>query len=382
MKITAITALPVWAGHRNLCLVKVETDEGISGWGESGLSGRELAVAAMVDHFAQFLIGQDADRIGALWQEMYRGQYFEGGRTITGAISAIDIALWDIAGKALGVPVHRLLGGVQRDHIPCFITSTAEHGQALVDDMLALKAQGWNCIRATTGEAVKGPHTYDPRRAIAEAAEALSAARAALGGEVTLGIDFHHRLQVAEAASFCQRMAPATIDFLEEPIRQQCPDAYRTLRTMCDVPFAVGEEFASKWDFLPYIEGGLTSFARIDICNVGGFTEAMKIAAMAEAHYIDLMPHDPLGPVCTAATIHMSAAVPNLAWQEVDPYGVDTTDYERMFPVRPVLDGARFAIPDAPGLGLEVDEDAIRAARFAFWEPPRRYKPDGSYTNW
>ena len=382
MKILAITPFPVSAGHRNLCLVKVDTDEGISGWGESGLSGRERAVAAMVDHFSQFLVGQDARKIGALWQEMYRGQYFEGGRTITAAISAIDIALWDIAGKALGVPVHRLLGGAQREYIPCFITSIAEHGQALVDDMLSLRAEGWDCIRATTGEAVKSAHTYDPRSAIAGAADALTAARAALGAEVSLGIDFHHRLQVAEAASFCQRMAPATIDFLEEPIRQQCPDAYRTLRSMCDIPFAIGEEFASKWDFLPYIETGLTSFARIDICNVGGFTEAMKIAAMAEAHYIDLMPHDPLGPVCTAATIHMSAAVPNLAWQEVDPYGVDTTDYTRMFPVRPVLDGPRFAIPDTPGLGIEADEEAIRAATFAYWEPPRRYKPDGSYTNW
>ncbi|PIB95237.1 mandelate racemase/muconate lactonizing enzyme family protein [Caulobacter sp. X] len=382
MKITAVTAYPVWAGHRNLCLVKVETDEGLFGWGESGLSSREQAVAAMVGHFREFLIGKDARNIGALWQEMYRGQYFEGGRTITAAISAIDIALWDIAGKALGVPIHRLLGGAQRDRIPCFITSTAAHGEAMIADMVALKSRGWDCIRATVGEAKPSGHIYDPRQAIAQAAGALVEARQELGSAVTLGIDFHHRLQVAEAASFCQRMPSGTLDFLEEPIRQQCPGAYRTLRDMTAVPFAIGEEFASKWDFLPYIEGGLTNFARVDICNVGGFTEAMKIAAMAEAHYIDLMPHDPLGPICTMATIHMSAAAPNLAWQEVDPYGLDMTDYDRMFPDRPQLDGASFAVPQAPGLGLTVDEDAVAAAHFAYWEPPRRYKPDGSYTNW
>ncbi|WP_095012068.1 mandelate racemase/muconate lactonizing enzyme family protein [Tsuneonella mangrovi] len=382
MKIIAITAYAVWAGHRNLCLVKVETDDGIVGWGESGLSGREQAVAAMIGHFREFLIGKDPTSIGALWQEMYRSQYFEGGRTITAAISAIDIALWDIAGKALGVPVHRLLGGAQRDRIPCFITSTAAHGEALVEDVTALRRLGWECIRATVGEAAAGPSTYDPRKALAEAADALSAVRQANGSSFALGIDFHHRLQVAEAASFCQRIVPGTLDFLEEPIRQQSPAAYQALRAMCEVPFAIGEEFASKWDFLPYIESGLTNFARIDICNVGGFTEAMKIAAMAEAYYIDIMPHDPLGPVCTAATIHMSAAVPNLAWQEVDPYSVDTRDYDRLFPNRPVLSGTCFELPQEPGLGIEVDEDALNAAQFAFWEPPRRYKPDGSYTNW
>lgn len=382
MKISDISVFPIWAGYRNICLVRVETDAGIVGWGESGLSGREQAVAAMIGHFREFLIGRDARRIGALWQEMYRGQYFEGGRTITAAISAIDIALWDIAGKAHGVPVYQLLGGQQRDHIPCFITSTADHGDALVADMLDLQQQGWDCIRATVGDGAQASPTYDPRKALAVAADVLVDARAALGSGTILGIDFHHRLQVAEAASFCQRMPPGTLDFLEEPIRQQTPGAYSSLRSMCDIPFAIGEEFASKWDFAPYIESGLTNFARIDICNVGGFSEAMKIAAMAETHYIDVMPHDPLGPVCTAATIQMCAAIPNLSWCEVDPYGVDTSAYDRLFPVRPRLDGARFAVPVLPGIGVEVDEAAVRAAAFEYWEPPRRYKPDGSYTNW
>ena len=131
-----------------------------------------------------------------------------------------------------------------------------------------------------------------------------------------LGIDYHHRLSVAEAASFCQKLPSGTLDFLEEPIRDETPDAYKTLRSMTEVPFAIGEEHASKWAFLPYVEQGLTNYARLDICNVGGFTEAMKVAGWCEAHYIDLMPHNPLGPISTAANVHLAAAVPNYSWLE------------------------------------------------------------------
>jgi galactonate dehydratase len=147
---------------------------------------------------------------------------------------------------------------------------------------------------------------FDPRASIAVTAEWLGKVREACGSDFVLGIDYHHRLSIAESASFCQRMPPGTLDFLEEPIRDETPEAYAALRKLTPIPFAVGEEFASKWHFLPYIEQHLTDFARIDICNVGGFTEAMKVAGWAEAHYIDLMPHNPLGPVCTAAKLRLA----------------------------------------------------------------------------
>ena len=153
MKISEIKPFPVWVGSRNQLVVKVETDEGVHGWGESGISGRELAVAGAVNHYREFLIGRDAMRIGALWQDMYRGQYFEGGRILTGAISAIDLALHDIAGKALGVPVYQLLGGKQRDRVPCFATTSAPMGPQLIDDVKLLIDRGWNVIRT-----VPGPH--------------------------------------------------------------------------------------------------------------------------------------------------------------------------------------------------------------------------------
>ena len=147
MKITAVKPFPVWIGHRNQLVVKVETDEGVFGWGESGLSGREKAVVGAVEHYAQFLIGRDPFRTGALWQEMYRSQYFEGGRVLQAAISAIDIALHDIKGKALGVPVWQLLGGKQRDHIPTFASTTSAEPAAMIEQAQGLMAAGWTCVR-------------------------------------------------------------------------------------------------------------------------------------------------------------------------------------------------------------------------------------------
>jgi galactonate dehydratase len=296
MKITDIKTYPTWVGHRNQYIVKVETDEGLYGWGEAGLSSRELAVAGAVKHYREFLLGRDPMRMGALWQEMYRSQYFEGGRVLTGAISAIDLALHDIVGKALGVPVYQLLGGKQRDFVPCFATTSAPMGPQLIEDVQLLLANDWNVIRTFPGSHphLDGDQTiFEPRESIGLTATWLTKLREAVGPEPVLGIDYHHRLSVAEAASFCQRLPAGTLDFLEEPIRDETPEAYEVLRRMVNIPFAIGEEFSSKWAFLPYIERGLTDFARIDVCNVGGLTEAMKVAGWAEAHYIDLMPHNP-----------------------------------------------------------------------------------------
>ena len=395
MRITDIKPLPVWVGNRNQLVVKVETDEGIHGLGESGLSGRELAVIGALRHFREFLVGKDPMQIGRIWQELYRSQYFEGGRVLLATQSAIDIALYDILGKALNVPVYQLLGGKQREVIPCFATAGAA-GPALLDDVKLLMQHGWTVIRTApmmpdaAGGFVGDTDLFDPRASIPLTAHWLTKVREECGSELVLGIDYHHRLSIAETASFCQRMPAGTLDFLEEPIRDETPEAYAALRKLTPVPFAVGEEFASKWQFLPYIEQHLTDFARIDICNVGGFTEAMKVAGWAEAHYIDLMPHNPLGPVCTAATIHLAAAVPNFAWLEVRVtptenlyYGAaGVNDADLLFPVQPRLDGTAFPVLTAPGLGVEIDEERAQAQEWRFWEAPHWRRPDGSVTNW
>ena len=387
MKITDVKPYPVWVGHRNQMLVKVETDEGIYGWGESGFSSRELAVSGMVDHFRQFLVGRDPMQRGRLWQEMYRGQYFEGGRTITGAISAIDIALHDIVGKKLGVPVYELLGGRQREWVPTFASGGGSTPEEVVDVGQRIWADGYKAMRlnlSTIGED-DDPDLFEPRESIAPTAEALIKAREALGLEPVIGIDYHHRLSVAESASFCQMMPTHTLDFIEEPIRDETPEAYDELRKLTNVPFAIGEEFASKWQFLPYIERGLTNYARLDICNVGGFTEAMKVAGWAEAHYIDLMPHNPLGAICVAATSHLATAIPNFSWLEIrsSPGEPNRNDfYDRgVFPVQPDIEAGKVILQDLPGLGVEVDEASLTEP-FQYWEAPHLHRRDGSHTNW
>ncbi|WP_430260156.1 mandelate racemase/muconate lactonizing enzyme family protein [Neorhizobium sp. IRS_2294] len=383
MKISAIKPYVTKLGVRNQLLLKVETEEGIYGWGESGLSYREKAVLGTIDHYSRFLIGRDPMQCGALWQEMYRSQYFEGGRVLTAAISALDIAFHDIKGKALGVPVYQLLGGRQRERVPAFATTSAEPGPEMVEQALLLKDQGWRCIRMiATGQ--ENSDRFEPRESIATTAEWVTRVREAVGNEITLGVEYHHRLSVAEAASFCQKLPRGTLDFIEEPIRDETPGAYEALRRMTEIPFAIGEEFSSKWQFLPYVERDLLQFCRIDICNVGGFTEAMKIAGWCEAHYVDLMPHAPLGAVCTAASVHLAAAVANFAWLECRNSPTEQLGFgdPATYPKQIGMDGAFYRVPDEPGLGVEVNESLLQASSFEYSEPPHLRRDDGSFTNW
>ena len=395
MRITAIKPLPVWVGNRNQLVVKVETDEGISGLGESGLSGRELAVIGALKHFREFLIGKDPMQIGRIWQELYRSQYFEGGRVLLAAQSAIDIALYDIVGKALNVPVYQLLGGKQREEIPCFATATGA-GPALIDDVKLLMAHGWRVIRTAPDDARRCRRFHWRHRHLRPARQ--HPRHGQMADESTRGMRQRdrvgHRLSpppqrgrdrvVLPAPPRGHPGLPGRADSRREP------EAYAALRRLTPVPFAVGEEFASKWQFLPFIEQHLTDFARVDICNVGGFTEAMKVAGWAEAHYIDSMPHNPLGPVCATATIHLAAAVPNFAWLEVRVtqtenlyYGESgMNDADALFPVQPRLAGTSFPVPTGPGLGVEIDERLAEAQTWRFWEAPHWRRPDGSVSNW
>jgi galactonate dehydratase len=231
-----------------------------------------------------------------------RSQYFEGGRALTAAISAIDIALHDAVGKKLGVPVYQLLGGAHRHHVPCMVSCAAD-----VETVKARVAEGWQNIRLSRGNGAEDetpadtdsysqptsvahtnqqgppvregvdPNLFEPRVAIANSIRDFTAVRAAVGPGPTLGTDFHTRLNVAECASLLQKMPLGTLDWIEEPIRDESPEAYEELRKLTPVPFAIGEEFASKWQFLPFIEKGLTNYCRVDVPNVGGFTEAMKV---------------------------------------------------------------------------------------------------------
>ncbi|WP_111708253.1 mandelate racemase/muconate lactonizing enzyme family protein [Lutibacter citreus] len=386
MKITNIITYPINVGSGSQLVVKIETDAGIYGWGASGLSGRELAVVGAIEHYRPLLIGKNPMQIGAIWQDLYRGQYFEGGRVLTAAISAIDIALYDIKGKALNVPVYELLGGKQRDYIPCFASVRFATYEELIERSLYFVKNGWDMLRLAPAEfekELKKDHRFEPRESISIIADWLTKLRKKVGSSVTIGIDYHTRLTIPETYSFMKRMPRGTIDFIEEPIRDENPEAYEALRKMIDIPFAIGEEFSSKWQFLPFLERNITQYARIDVCNVGGITESMKVASLAEAHYIDLMPHNPLGPICTAATIHVAAACPNFSWlEEVNSGAHTSTNDLKYYPIQPKLEGARYPVLDTPGLGVDLDEEYIKNQEFKPVEIPRLSRDDGSLNNW
>lgn len=386
MKITAIKGYPLRFGIRNQFVVKIETDGGIYGLGEGGMSGRELAMQGMLEHLSRFLIGEDPGRIEHIWQTCYRGAYFEGGKILGAVISAIDIALWDILGKSLDVPVYQLLGGACRQRVPCFCTPGELNSLEIVEQARAFAAGGWKVHRyilampGAEGNLEDGA-IFEPLEAIEQGVHWLREIRKAVGPGIQLAAECHHRLSVAEAAYFAQQAADVHLYFIEEPIRTESPAAYRQLRAMTPTPFAVGEEFSSKWAFAPFIEEGLTNFARTDLSNVGGLTEARKVAGWCEAHYIDVMPHNPLGPVTTAASIHHAISTPNFACLEYQHQLADSFPHD-LFPTMPVLDGVEFALPTAAGLGVTMDETAAERYAFEFWEAPHWRRRDGSYTNW
>ena len=401
MKIKNIISYPVWIGSRNQLLVKVETDNGLEGWGESGLSSRELAVSGIIQHYKNLLVGKNPFEIGKIWQRLYRSQYFEGGRTITAAISAIDLALHDIKGKALNVPVYELLGGKQRNQVPTFATTSAPPGPEMIEQAKELIKSGWQAFRLSLsqsggegefesiyskkfGTKSNDNNIFEPRESLNNTAKWIIEARKELGSEVVLGVDLHHRFSVAEASSFCNKLPPGTLDFLEEPIRDETPSAYNALRKMTNIPFAIGEEFASKWQFIPYIENDITQFARIDICNVGGITESMKVAGWCESHYIDMMPHNPLGPICTAASIHYGASVPNFAWLETRESSAENAGFfdDEIIQSSHKMQNAMYVVSDEPGLGVKVNEDYLKNSKFKQWDPPQLERNDGSVTNW
>jgi galactonate dehydratase len=381
MKISNIETFAVFNGQRNNLFVTIDTDEGISGVGESGLSGRELAVIGAVDHFRPLLIGQDANRIEHLWQTLSRGGFFPANRVLGSAISAIDIALWDIQGKARGVPIYQLLGGLTRDRLACYPhNQSAGHSpdvSGLVESCLKSKAEGWKYVRWGLPEENQ---ILEPRQAVRTALRQMEAVRDAVGDDIGICFDVHTRLDLPDAVQLCRESEALHPFFMEDALRSENPAGYHRLRQHTAVPLAAGEQYANKWEFRELIEDELIDYARIDLCIVGGITEARKVAGWCETHHIKLVTHNPLGPVSSAACLQLNLATSNVAIQE-QPRRPGTT----MTDVVPVqvdwLDGYLLP-PTRPGLGVEFDRDAARRSPFQMVEPPHLHRLDGSFTNW
>jgi galactonate dehydratase len=376
MKITNIETYPVWGGARNFLFVVVDTDEGIFGVGEAGITGRELAVIGAIEHFKPLVIGQDPARIEHLWQQLFRGGFFPAQRILTAAISAIDIALWDIKGKALGVPIYDLLGGRVRDKVVCYPHNVGS-GPDLVDSCLQSKEEGWKFVRWGLPEQ---DGILEPRRAVLTAIEQFQAVREAVGDEIEIVFDVHTRLDLPEAVWLCQEVEPFHPFFIEDPLRCENPDSFKTLRPRTRVPLAAGEQFSSKWEFRQLIEEEWIDYARVDLCIVGGFTEAKKIAGWCETHYIKLAVHNPLGPVSSAACLHLNLACPNVGVQE-QPRRTNTVLTD-VVPAQPEWEDGYLLAPTRPGLGIEFDRAAAKRYPFQLSELPHLRRLDGSVTNW
>lgn len=377
MKITDVQTFPVWGGARNFLFVVVDTDEGISGVGEAGLTSRELAVVGAIEHFKPLLIGQDPGRIEHIWQLLSRGGFFPAGKIVGSALSAIDIALWDIQGKRFGVPVYELLGGLVRDRVACYPHNGGRTPEELAESCRRTVAEGWKFVRWGLSD-----HTdiLEPSRAVRRALAEFETVRQAVGDEIEICFDVHTRLDAPDAIRLCREAERFHPFFIEDPLRSEGPYSLRLVRQQTAVPIAVGEQFASKWEFREVIEEELTDYARIDLCIVGGISEAKKIAGWCETHYIKLALHNPLGPVSSAACLHLNLATSNFAVQEQPRRpGTMLTD---VVPVQMPWQDGYLLPPTAPGLGVEFDREAARRHPFQLRDLNRLRREDGSFTNW
>lgn len=377
MLITAIKPFALWGGGRNYFFVKVETDSGLYGIGEGGLTWREQACVETARHLAPILVGQDARRIEHLWQCMFRGGFFPADRIASSTIAAIDIALWDLRGKALGVPVYDLLGGLVRDRVACYPHCTGDSPAALAARARELVDEGWRFIRF--GVPSHGSE-LEPSRAVRETVAQFAAIREEVGADVEICVDAHTRLDPPDAIRLCRELEPLRPYFVEDPLRCENPASFHQLARHVAVPLAAGEQFATRWEFRELIEEDLIQYCRVDLCICGGITEARKLAGWCETHYIQLAPHNPLGPVSTAACLHLDLATANFGVQELPR--VPGSVFPEVFPIQaPYADG-HLLPPERPGLGVEFDEEA--AAHFPYREcvPPRLHRADGAFTNW
>ena len=377
MKITAVKTFPIFDGSRNYLFVKVETDEGLYGIGEFGITWKEQAGIGAIEHMTYHLLGADPMNIEWIWQKLFRADFFPGGRINMAAQSAIDIALWDIKGKALNQPVHMLLGGQMRDKVSCYTAIEGQTPEASADAALARVEQGWHYLRMSV---MSRGNTLDARTAVRDSLAHFAAVRQAVGPEIEICIDVHTRLDPPDTIRLGRELEQYDPFFIEDPLRCENPQTYRQVRQHVSAPLAVGEHYASKWEFRQMIEEELLDYARIDLCIVGGLSEARKIANWCETHYIKIVPHNPLGPVSAAACLHLDLACDNFAVQEGGLVG--STVMEDIFPVQVPYQNGYLLPPNKPGLGIEFNAPAARGREFKWLNGPQLRRTDGSFTNW
>ena len=358
--------------NQSFHIVTVETDAGITGIGEGGSKETIEQCAAMI-------IGEDPSRIEHLWQMMFRGYFYPPGREKVHALGAIDLALWDIKGKALGVPVYELLGGLSRDHIECYSTAFPSKG-SLKETARACVEMGFRAYRSNVADPAEG-QGFSSQHMVQKTYEDCKEIREGVGKDGDWAIDYHTRLDFSDAVRLSTLIEPLEPYFCEDLIRSENPGVYRELRKQVKVPIAVGEHFGARWDTNELIEQHLIDYSRVSIPNVGGITEYMKIAAMCETHYVGLIPHF-TGPLSEAALVHTCGVLSGPVLMEMlgdgsarPPHLPECYEFRngKMWPNR------------RPGLGVTLDTKPLTQVAEITERSrpiPMFHRPDGSITNW
>ena len=363
MKIVKIETHKYWASWCNWLFVKVSTDEGLYGWGEGSLHGAIESVETAIHELGAALVGQDPSGVERHWQAMYHAWRWRGGPTLMTALGALDIALWDLEGKRLGVPVYRLLGGPYRTSLPVYsshwLAGAATTQQAEAGAQQAIQ-RGFNAFKWSP---------FDPdalraneARAIAHAADLMAAARQGAGPEAEIFVECAERLSPRTALLAARAMLPSRPGWFEEPIPFENAQAMAQLQRDLPVPIATGERLLSRWEVRPLLDAAGCRVLQPDVMHAGGLTEVKRMAALADTGYISVAPHNPGGPICNLAAMHLAAAIPNFLILEEMETERALRDEVCTQPVR--YAAGHFELPTGPGLGTDLNLDALAAHSF------------------
>ena len=379
-----ITALKTWIVPPRWLFLKIETDAGIAGWGEPVLEGHAETLAAAVHELEDMLIGRDPRRIEDIWQMIYRNGCYRGGPVLMSALSGVDMALWDIRGRDLGVPVHALLGGPVRDRVRTYRWTGGDRPADLIEGVRAVQAQGYDAVKFNICAELQ---IVDRAAQVDAILTGLFELRDAVGSAMDLAFDFHGRVHAPMAGILLREMEPLRPMFVEDAVVSAMLETMADLQRGTSIPLCIGERLHSRYDFKRVFETRAARVINPDTAHAGGISEMVRIGHWAEAYDVALAPHCPIGPIALAASLQVDAVCHNAFIQEQSigihyNAGADVLDYVR--PGGIVIEGGSLLIPQGPGLGIEVDEEKVaEMARIGHrWRAPVWRHADGSVAEW